>query len=275
MIEKQNLESQSLWGNDIIPDISTVFRSCLGYANCPGWAFVRRSVEDHFADLKGLQTIELGCGEGKVSLLFSLLGAKTTLVDYSPKQLNRARYIAEKFTVQPVIIEENLLQLPKSFWGRYDISMSFGTAEHFFGKNRQTIFDVHSKVLRKGGLSILWVPNRYGILFHLGVIIRRLFHRKVCLVDETPFTRRELFRRAKVAGLTDIKIVGGELLRNDFNNFCLNVRRLIRPPISNKNFAYVRNAKSELLQSLIQNNAPIRPWNNYFSYPLILIGTNI
>ena len=272
MIEKQNLESQSLWGNDIIPDISTVFRSCLGYANCPGWAFVRRSVEDHFTDFKGLKTIELGCGEGKVSLLFSLLGAKTTLVDYSPKQLKRARYIAEKFTVQHIIIEENLLQLPKFFWGRYDISMSFGTAEHFFGKDRQTIFDVHSKVLRKGGLSILWVPNRYGILFHLGVMLRRIFQRQVSRISEISFTRKELFLRAKEAGFKEIQIIGGELLKNDFNNFIVNVRRLLQLPSNDRIFTDVQSARNELLQCMVQNNTPIRPWNNFFSYPLILIG---
>ena len=85
--------------------------------------------------------------EGKVSLLYALQGAKITLVDYSSKQLERAKYIAESFNVQPIIKYADILQLPASFFGQYDISMSFGTAEHFFGKDRQSIFDVHFNVL--------------------------------------------------------------------------------------------------------------------------------
>jgi hypothetical protein len=272
MLEKGNRNFQRSWGDDSVPDISSFFRSCLGYSRCPGWGFIRRAIEDSFGSFKSLKTIELGSGEGKVSLLFSILGANTTLVDASRNQLNRARYAADKFEVQPTFVREDLLRLPKYFYGRYDVSMSFGTAEHFFGQDRQRVFYIHSAVLREGGISILWVPNRNGVLFHLGVIARRLFQRQICQFDEAPFTKNELSQRATESGLTDIRIVGGESLINDFNNHILNFHRLLGSPISNKPFAGAQQAKHELLQSMAQNNTYIRPWNNLFSYPLILIG---
>lgn len=272
MVLRQNSNQKDLWGDDSLPDISAVFRSCLGYANCTGWAFIRRAIEDRFASFDGLRTVELGCGEGKVSILFSLLGAKTTLVDYSPKQLKRAAYVAEKFKVEPSIVEENLLELPKSFFGQYDVSMSFGTAEHFYGTDRQNVFHAHSRVLRNGGVSIIWVPNRYGLLFHIGVALRRLFRRNTFWIDETPFTRKELVYRAKKAGLTDIKIIGAELLTNDFCNFILDVPRLLGTTKSRKTFVNAEKATNELLACMRRNKLSLRPWNDLFSYPLMLIG---
>ena len=48
--------------------------------------------------------------------------------------------------MQSVLIEENILQLPKSFWGQYDISMSFGSVEHFFLANAKLFLMQNSKI---------------------------------------------------------------------------------------------------------------------------------
>jgi len=265
-------DAKELWGSDSSPDISAIFRSCHSWARTPGWAFIYRAVSASFANFRGLRTIELGCGEGKISLLFSLLGAKTTLVDYSAKQLKRAKYIAEKFEVEPVIIQENILQLPKSFVGQYDVAMSFGTAEHFFGDDRQRIFDAHSSVLKKGGLVIMWVPNRYGFLFHAGFTARKLLRRSVCPVDEAPFSRKELLRHAQAASLSEVKIKGGGVLRNDFCRFILDVPRILGLLKKRKSFIDAKSARYELLRCMASNNTRLMPWNNFFSYPLVLIA---
>jgi SAM-dependent methyltransferase len=270
-----NADAKELWGSGSLPDLTDIIHSCIGYANSPGWAFISRIIEDTFSGFKDLKTIELGCGEGKVSLLCSFLGAKTTLIDYSPKQLKRANYIAEKFKVAPLIKEEDLLQLPKSHWGKYDISMSYGTAEHFFGKDRQKIFKMHFNVLRKGGLSIIWVPNRYGVLFHFGVLVRKFFHRPICSVDEVSFTRKELFKRAKRSGFKNIEIVGGESLKNDFSHFLFDFSRLLNSKKDQNSFHNADDAKSKLLNYMALNNASLKPWNNLLSYALILFGRRV
>ena len=120
---QRNADAKELWGDNSLPDISAVFRSCLGYANSPAWVMIHRSIEDTFGSFNGLKSIELGCGEAKVSLLFSLQGTKTTLVDYNHEQLKSAKYIFEKFNSKPAIVEKDLFRLPKSFWGQYDVSM--------------------------------------------------------------------------------------------------------------------------------------------------------
>lgn len=270
--ERLNIDAKERWGDEASFDISAVFRSCLGYADCPGWGYIQRSILGVFGGFKGLRVIELGCGEGKVSLLFSLLGASTTLVDYSSKQLERARRVAEKFEVEPIIINDDILNLPHHHRERYDVSMSFGTAEHFFDDSRQKVFDIHFNLLKKGGLSIIWVPNRYGMLFCLGVFLRKVFQRPVCPIDEIPFTRKELFSIAKTAGYNNITIAGGTSIRNDFFNFVIDIPRLLKMPSSQKKFVKAQTAKAELFGRISNHHAVISPIADLFSYSLVLIG---
>jgi SAM-dependent methyltransferase len=269
---KRKIQSDNPWVSETPVNITRVFHSCLGYSMTPAWVSIRQAVREVFGSFAGLRTIELGCGEGKMSLLFSLLGAETTLVDNGPTQIERAKFIARQFFIEPVFIKENVLELPKSFLEQFYMSMSFGTAEHFFGKERQEIFDVHCGVLRKGGLTSIWVPNRYGILFHLGVAIRKLARKRVSKIPEASFSRKELYRHANKAGLSALRVFGGELLANDFNNFILDIRPRFRLSKNRKTITEIQEAKKKLSKSMAENHVTIRPWNNLLSYPLVLMG---
>ena len=268
----QNREHQDLWGKDSIPDMTRVLLSCLGYAASPGWSHMQKTVISSFHDFRELETIELGCGEGKVSLLFALRGAKTTLVDYSEKQLRNARYVAEQFHTESKFRQGNILDLPKEFQNRFEVSMSFGTAEHFFNDDRQAVFDVHANALKPGGVTFIWVPNRWGFLFHTGASVRRTLGRDTCHVDEVPFSRRELFQRATRAGLREIQVLGAEYLRNDFNHFVYDMHKLLRSSRRARHFEDSESARHQLLAAMRENNRTTPFLANYFSYPLLLIG---
>ena len=219
----KNIEQKSIWGSECTPDMDIEYNSCIGYVQTPGWNFLNHEILNCFKSFNDLNTIELGCGLGKVSLLFSILGSKTILLDYSVKQLSSAKFIHEKFDNHPEVIEGNLLDLPESLYNRFDISMSFGTAEHFFGKERSLVFESHYKVLKKGGISIIWVPNKYCFLFHLGRNIRKCIGKSYSKADETPFTRKELYKYAQKAGFKNIKIQGGTTIASDFNRSIINL----------------------------------------------------
>ena len=269
----RNLADQDMWGSDAPPNIENTFRSCLGYANSPGWLFIKEHVNKTFGEFGGLRTIELGSGLGKVSILFALLGAEITLVDYSDKQLSAAKVVHDYFATSAQIKKDNIFSLPKEQYSGYDIAMSFGTAEHFLKNERQSVFDSHAGVLKHGGLAILWVPNRYGVLFHLGRTARRVIGRGGTHVVEKSFTRRELRLRATAAGLADIHIQGGERLRNDFSNHIFNTKRFSSSIDKQSLFSADREENKKILrQHLIENKAPIKPWSNFFSYPLVLIA---
>lgn len=269
----RNEQHQELWGQETLPELTSVFHSCTGFASCPGWHEMQEAVRTRLGGFQGVRTVELGCGQGKVSLLFALQGARTTLVDYSDKQLDTARHVAKAFQVEPEFLSANLLHLPNDILGRYDVSMSFGTAEHFFGDDRQAIFDVHLQALRPGGITFLWVPNRWGLFFHAGVKVRRALRRRTCHVDEIPFSRRELTQRATQAGFRDIQIVGADHLRNDFNNFIVDLRRLLRLPDRMGNYEGAASARSKLVSTMAQNESRPGLLANFLSYPLLMIGT--
>lgn len=137
MNQNENADHQELWGDEQLPNLDTVFRGTLGYASTPGWALIHRRITETIGSFDGLNSVELGCGEGKISILFSLIGANTTLLDYSENQIRAAKYVHSNFETGSKIIQGNLLQLSSDLVGQYDVSMSFGTAEHFFGDERQ------------------------------------------------------------------------------------------------------------------------------------------
>lgn len=268
---KNNAEAQDLWGKDDNLDLQKVFQASMGYASSPGWSVLYQTILEKYQRFEGLDVVELGCGQGKVSIIFSLLGAHTTLFDYSDKQLSSAKYIHTSLGLDPEIINGNILSIPDNMAGRYDVAMSFGTAEHFWADDRQTVFDSHARVLKPGGLVVIWVPNIWGILFHIGYNVRKLLRRPVSPVDETSFTRRELFKHAEKAGLINIRILGAEDLKNDFHNFIIKL-----PGLKNRAqriiHAHIDSIKDNIILTARTNNSRIGLLNNMFSYPLMLLG---
>lgn len=270
--ERTNRSGRDQWGMHAGFDLSEVLRSCIGYAESPGWYAIHETVKQSFGGFNGLRTIELGCGLGKMSLLFSLLGADTTLMDYAQTQLGKAEKLADAFNIQRYVLEGNILETPAHFSQQFDVSMSFGTVEHFFGEELSAAFAGHYRVLKQNGMTVIWVPNRMGFLFHAGRKLRQLFRKSVCEVDEISFTRNMLKKLAINAGFTDIKITGGQTLGTDFNNFILNIPKLFGLPSSRKRFMNQEEAKKELIDQLTSNRNKPGFLVNHLSYPLVLIA---
>ena len=111
------------------------------------------------ADMTSLRTIEIGAGAGTVSAMFAQMGARATVLDYSPEALPLSEELfgALKLTREPVVADA--LNLPETLKGQYDVSMSFGLAEHFENEARTTIIRSHFDLLRPGGLAVIAVPN--------------------------------------------------------------------------------------------------------------------
>lgn len=268
---RQNVEDREKWSSDEAIDIRRAVQSCAGYVGTPGWSSMKTEILRSFSSFDNLRVIELGCGQGKMSLVLSLLGARATLVDYNQDQLHAAGTLHNYFGYKPKLIHGNILNIEDRLKDSFDISMSFGTAEHFWGDERQAVFDSHVSVLRKGGLTMVWIPNRLGVLFHLGRTIRILLGKISSRIDETPFTRKELRMRAKEAGLKNVRILGAEQLSYDFHHFILRL-----PHLSKKAYEPTElnpgTIRRDLQRMAISNNLKIYPAGNYFSYPLLLMG---
>jgi hypothetical protein len=208
---------------------------------------------------------------GKVSILFALLGAKTTLVDYSQRQIKAAVFLQNFFGGQPITLNADIFKLSTEHLEKFHVSMSFGTAEHFFGYERQMVFNAHYNVLVTKGLAIIHVPNKFGVVYKFGSGVRKFLGRSICTIEEKAFTRKELIERMSNAGFQDIMVFGGETLSHDVKNFIFNYDRFFNKSRQSR-ITEKSKIKRILIQQLRQNSQRITVLNNYFSYPLVAIG---
>jgi 2-polyprenyl-3-methyl-5-hydroxy-6-metoxy-1,4-benzoquinol methylase len=169
--------------------------------------YILDCVTRDFGGFRDLKVVEIGAGRGLVTLLMCQLGANGTVIDYSEDALTVAREFYSHFGVEVSTVCMDAFDLSKDLHQAYDISMSFGLAEHFSGARRQAIFQAHSDLLRTNGMSFISVPNAACFPY-------RVFKATAEALDlwrlgtEIPFTRQELNERASAADFNDIDIVG-------------------------------------------------------------------
>jgi 2-polyprenyl-3-methyl-5-hydroxy-6-metoxy-1,4-benzoquinol methylase len=126
------------------------------------WKRIKKTVLKEFGSFKNLKTIEIGAGRGTYSLLFALNGAEVTILDYSQKAIDSSKLFFERNGIKANFITMDALKIDENFAGKYDLSMSFGTAEHFLGEKRINFIKSHFDVLRKGGITFICVPNKWN-----------------------------------------------------------------------------------------------------------------
>ena len=152
-----------------------------------------------FGSFKGLNTIELGAGSGTNSLLFAKRGADVTVLDYSKKALERSKEFFRRNNTRANFVLCDALNLDKSLLNKYDVAMSFGTGEHFEGNNRIKIIKSHFDVLKKGGLTLICLPNRANLPYMVWKFLSQATGRWRWGV-EIPFSRNELKRIMALLG---------------------------------------------------------------------------
>jgi SAM-dependent methyltransferase len=183
-------------------------------AKTPRWRAQERLVAQRFGSFANVRAIELGAGRGLNGFLFAQRGAEVTLLDNVPLALEQARTLFEAHGRRFHAAEADLFELPDDLRGAFDISMSYGLCEHFLGERRQGVVAAHLDVLRPGGLALIGVPNRHGVVY-------RAWKKTLTVTGtwplgtEEPFTAEELTTLARRAG--------GEPLAPRFGSFTASV----------------------------------------------------
>ena len=168
-------------------------------ARTPRWRAQERLVRARCGGFDGLEVVELGAGRGLNALLYGQRGARVTLVDLSMFVLEQAGELFGRLGVEAELVEGDVFDLPELVRDRFDVSMSFGLAEHFLGDRRRKVVAAHLEALRPGGLALLGVPNRYAPAYRLwkaALEARGTWP----LGTEEPFSARELAGLARSAG---------------------------------------------------------------------------
>ena len=159
------------------------------------WEKMLKHIKHKYKNLKDKKAIELGAGLGTYSALMAKQGINVDVLDYSPIAIIRAKAFYKHNQLSANFIEADALKLPKELHGKYDISVSIGTAEHFLGKNRYQIIKSHFDVLKPGGLAFVSVPNKLNIPY----ITHKWAFEQLGLWpwgEEYPFTPNELLTYA-------------------------------------------------------------------------------
>lgn len=153
------------------------------------------------SSLNGLNLLEIGCGMGLTSLFFAKNGAHVTLLDKSDslKKLIKSYYGDIPYN----FIQKDIFNYsPKIL---FDITTSFGLCEHFVGKEREKILEMHIELLNEGGVAVISVPHKYGVFYRINKSVMELLNLWE-FGTEVPFSKKELINFAKMNKL-DYKLL--------------------------------------------------------------------
>jgi 2-polyprenyl-3-methyl-5-hydroxy-6-metoxy-1,4-benzoquinol methylase len=223
------------------------------------WQRIEKATLELFGSFEGLKVIELGAGSGTYAALMAKRGAHVTILDYSNGALERGREFFQRNGLQAAFTNQDALALPSELLNHFDVSLSFGLAEHFRGPDRQKIVEAHLHVLRPGGLTFISVPNQFCPPYRIFKFIAQ-HTGKWIFGEEYPYSRWELITLAKRLGVRKYKILGGSLpgsfdFINPFKALAI-VRNWLRIK-DNLDINALRQEKGTLLDSV-------------FSYALVL-----
>lgn len=200
--EKSNLEISSY---DIKKNQSTL-----------SWQLIEKSVLKKFKSFEGLNIIEVGAGIGSNALLFAKRGSNVTILDYSPKALERSKEIFEEHSLNAKFICADILKKNK-INKKFDIVMSFGLAEHFLNADRKRVLDFHFELINKDGLVLISVPNKLSPIYMIWMSLSKLFGRWK-FGEEYPFTPREFIEYSKSENRKGVNMYGSFLSSIDLIN---------------------------------------------------------
>ncbi len=199
-------------------------------ANTIRWRRIRARVEARWSALERLRVIEIGAGTGTNAGLMARCGARVTVLDYSERALARAREFFRANGLRGEFVHADALALPPELGAQFDVSMSFGLAEHFTGASRLEIFRSHLAVVRPGGMALVSVPNAYNLPYRAFKWVAETT-RRWKLGVEVPFTRRELEAICAQLGVTEYEFFGDSLITSlQFVNPLRYLRKRLVPP---------------------------------------------
>lgn len=240
------------------------------------WKRIHSTVSQRFGSFKGLRVMEIGSGRGIYSLLFSLEGSQSFLLDREGCALKKAAELFDEWGQGFQGIVADAFAPPSDLIGTFDVAMSFGLAEHFRYPERFKIFESHLRWLKPEGQLIVSVPNAVFLPYRIGKYLLEKLH-KWELGLEIPFSRGELKQTAQDLHLKNWKIVGSGLV-NDTLNFWLTQRIIHLPGLfwdRSRSVAAPGSGKRYLpLKERFHDFAfnPATPLDDFLGYALVLMG---
>ena len=148
------------------------------------------AVENNFimnqiGSLKGKKILDVGCGLGESAVYFALKGAIVTASDLSPKMIECATRLADKYDVKIKTKIASAEELSGEI-EKYDIIYVANLLHHIVEK--EDFIKNMNKILKKGGYFCSWDPVKYNPVIN----IYRKIATKVRTEDERPLGFKEI-----------------------------------------------------------------------------------
>jgi SAM-dependent methyltransferase len=144
-------------------------------------------------------TLECGCGDGLASIFLARhKEANACAIDFSGQAINLASLNAVENATRLKVALADIRALPFRN-GTFDLTFSLGVNEHLQLGDRERAFLEMVRVTKAGGKIIIDVPNRFSILYRIGMSVRKALDRWPVGL-EIPYSKQELIRLCRTSG---------------------------------------------------------------------------
>lgn len=145
-----------------------------------------------FGDLKGKRLLGLASGGGQQMPIFTALGAKCTVLDYSPRQLESERLVAQREGYEIDIIRGDMTE-PLPFEDN-SFDLIFHPVSNCYVREVKPIFKECFRVLKPGGILLCGLDNGVNFMF-----VDEDDRSQLCTFPFDPTKDPELMRRMQEA----------------------------------------------------------------------------
>lgn len=151
--------------------------------------------------LKNPKILELGAGTGKESAwMVRKFGGNTTLVDNCDDIIEKSKKYFSKKQIDVSFLNEDIKEL--NIREKYDLALSVGLIEHFYGSELALIFNKHIDSIKKNGYVIVFTP-RASPLYYAYRKLLTMFG--LWMWDEKPFSVRDFATLGKTTNSSLLK----------------------------------------------------------------------
>lgn len=207
-------------------------------------------------DLSGKKILEIGAGTGRDSFPLIRHGAQVVQLDYAENSLRILKRLADDLQLPAIIVGGDTFHLPFPD-DSFDVVFHQGLLEHFHRAQAEALLKENIRVLRKGGVLLVDVPQRYHpytLAKHLLMALNRWF-----AGWERSFSVGELRSRMKELGLTPV-FAYGEWMYPSF--FYRSLREAVKVagvtlPLNPQPFKPLSRLRKGVRMALLQTPLPL------------------
>lgn len=168
-----------------------------------------REFKKYCLQKKGLNVLEVGCGDGEFSKrIVKLLDKSSKLVatDITPAVVKRGKKTIKNKKLVFKVVNLEAMSFPKE---SFDIVCGVSILHHV--NTLKAIKEIY-RVLKKGGLIFFTEPNILNPHIFLGLNVKSFRERMEFSPDETAFKRWELKNALKKTGFKHVRVINYDFL---------------------------------------------------------------